>query len=80
MFQNSYGFDAMADPHDVLALLAHLVHKLHRTPALVHGFRELTSCSIESSSKSVSLEKFAFYGANGQMIETIRRLVVLNAW
>lgn len=42
-------------PHDQLSILFHLVHKLHGEHSTVKGFTKLLCCSIQGTSKTVSL-------------------------
>lgn len=46
----------MADAHDQLAVLFHLVDKLHGQHAAVERFAELLRGCIQSSSKTIPLE------------------------
>lgn len=46
----------MADAHYQLAILLHLVDKLHGQHATVKCFAELLCCCIQSASKTVPLE------------------------
>lgn len=45
----------MSNAHDQLAILLHLIDKLHRQHAAVKCLTELLCCSIQSTSKAVTL-------------------------
>lgn len=55
--EHRYRFHSMADTHDELPFLLHLVHELHGNNAAVEGFTEHLRCSIQGTPKPVSLRE-----------------------
>lgn len=55
IMQLSYRFDSVSNAHDQFPFFLHLIHKLHRDNPTVKGFAEHFSCSIQRSTKPVTL-------------------------
>lgn len=55
IMQFSYRFDSVSNAHDQFPFFLHLIHKLHRDNPTVKSFAEHFSCSIQRSTKAVTL-------------------------